>query len=276
MSALIERMHIQVLRAGSLPAGTTQLYDVRVDSDAAFVLRMIDGSTYVDSVPESPGNSLQIRYSDASGRFRQSSPISAPYVLGTGNAQYRPVWPQIVYPAGSTIQVELTNAGAAPITDIRLYLAGVKAFPQGAVWAPQYPECFSTRPFELVNTLVVSTGQTRRGVPMTNTSDLDFVFRGGMIVADDSVTTDPIGGWNDLEIILRDPMGKAYSSDWVAIEQFFRLGSPERPALIFPEIYIPARQMLQMDIRLVDADAAGQLSANMLMSGVKVLKGVRA
>jgi hypothetical protein len=219
---------------------------------------------------------------------RQS--LLAPYFGQIGNPI--PVYPQVVYPRGATLWVDIKNDGASALTNLTLYWRGVKLFAPGAVRSYQYPDTMSGFPFTypqgqyrdtdgltLVRDVLVIQG------PMRNTfkaqGDADFVIRAALAgqpfpIPAPIYLNDPLPV-NEIFITLRDEDEKPYSNDAVHIDTMFGNsamwtaypwlsnaahvapvgGGPNSPGLFYPEIYVPKNHLFYFDISRDDSSYAG-------------------
>ena len=271
-------------RLASVAAGATVTgIQFQFENDAPFLLR---GRAYrvsydnLDSKSQIGLNTLALRYSGPNRDFKGQGYIPQGLIMpygGQGGA-WKPVYPQIFYPAGSIIQLDLVNTGSAALTNLTFYFRGVKLFPWGMVPAYTYPKRFRTIPFVYpiasvtqanltgsIQTLLTADKRLLQQFQVGN--DADFVFRYGQ--SGPSYAPSPL----EVFFILRDENQKAFSNDWVHHEVLFgpSLGNypcggttipaigtgNSLPSCMFPELYLPANHLLYYDVMRADSGYAG-------------------
>ena len=305
MTNLIERHQDYVLgpnqdkRLASVAAGAQLELSLYIDTDAPFALRSramrvsyTDGGAGASRL-QAYLNSLLLRWAGPDRNFfsqdlvRQS--LLAPYFGQLGNPI--PVYPQVVYPRGAEIRVDIRNDGANALTNLTLYFRGVKMFAPGAVKSYGYPANVGLLPFiypqgqanttdgvTLVRNVAVVQGPLRQTFQCK--SDADFVLRAGQ--AGDPFSTTPV---NEVFVTLLDEDEKPYSNDAVHIDVLFgnsafpatyypcgALGTvsvtpvgtgPNSPGLFYPEIYVPKNHLMYMDVSRNDLAYAGAVPINL-------------
>ena len=271
-------------RLASVAAGATITnIQFQLDNDAPFLLR---GRAYrvqydnLDSRTQQGLNTLSLRYTGPNRDYTSQGYIPQNLLMpygGQGGA-WRSVYPQMVYPLGSIIQIDLVNTGAAALTNLTLYFRGVKLFPWGQVPAYTYPKRFRTIPFVYPIASVTQanltgsiqnllTNETRTLQQFQVGNDADFVFRYGQA----GPSYSPFG--LEVGFVLRDENQKAYSNDYVHYEVLFgpsggnyNCGGTTIPAVgtgnslpstMFPELYIPSNHILYYDVTRADNGFAG-------------------
>ena len=296
-----ERQQDYVLEVATLTAGGPPVtVPLVLDLDAPFVLR----SKAVLPKPVTVGILHQAHYALSNLLMSYTGPndsyvSTARVPVGLESAYYGsmgnpvPVFPQMVYPAGGVIHVELENQGALDITDLRVVFRGVKLLPWGVDAAYTYPaQNGGIVPYSYRLTFKALGGtEIRRNVPFIVNADGDFVWRSGQ------------AGtylWNgiDVHLVIRDSEGKAYSNHGVPVNVLFgtqtitggylgRLTAPmfacgttypgvpgfmcgaSNPGLLYPEIYIPRNQAMYFDISRKDGGAA--IDFPLVLTGAKVI-----
>ena len=313
MNGLIERHHDYVLgpnqdkRLATVAAGDQLALSLYIDTDAPFALR---SRAMRVSYGATGGrvqlflNNLLLRWAGPDRNFfsqdlvRQS--LLSPYFGQLGNPM--PVYPQVVYPRGAEIRVDIRNDGADDITDLTLYFRGVKLFAPGAVKSYTYPDNVGLLPFiypqGTPNTTDGSTLVRNVQViqaPLRQTfrckSDADFVLRAGQ--AGLPFSTTPV---NEVFIKLLDEDEKPYSNDAVHMDlmfgnsamppMFWPYGAsghvpvtpvgtgPNSPGLFYPEIYVPKNHLMYMDVSRDDSAYGGAVPINLPVQfiGMKVFQ----
>jgi len=287
MSRLVERMqHYVIPVSGTTP---TEGFPFMFDLDAPF--RMYGICVWNMGVPSDSGfdGQLALRYTRPDNRFSQHI-ITASNLLFPGNrynftltpnkAMVCPVYPNILYPAGSTIRFDLTALGTlSPGTLI--VLTGVKIFNQGEVWAPTYPKKWTARQY--LDRLVVN-GFVANGTPVYNNiftaqSDSDFVWQAGVYSDLATETTGcpahlvvAVAQLIDLGVIVKDPDYKPYSNTFVPAALLFPFLGSEMPGFLYPEIYIPSQQQLLFDLNYLYTGFTPTISPVEVMLGLKGMK----
>jgi hypothetical protein len=314
VNGLIERHHDYVLgpnqdpRLASVAAGAAFSLSLYIDTDAPFALRSRAMRVSYTTVP-SPRvqaylNSLLLRWAGPDRNFfsqnlvRQS--LLAPYFGQLGNPI--PVYPQVVYPRGAEIRVDILNDGTNPLTNLTLYFRGVKLFAPGAVKSYMYPDNVGLLPFiypqgrrnDADGSVLVRDVQVIQG-PLRQTfqckPDADFVLRAGQ--AGLPFSTTPV---NEVFIRLLDEDEKPYSNDAVHMDvlfgnsampaMFYPYGAagftnvqpigagPNSPGLVYPEIYVPKNHLMYMDVSRDDSAYGGAVPINLPVQfiGMKVFQ----
>lgn len=180
---------------------------LRTDTDAPFLLRSIAARVQYDPTfplvnatqthRQTGLNSLLFRFTSPTGDYLQQA--RTPFLLQTpwagqmGNPM--PLQRQVYYPAGSVIQVDITNfivnpSAAKTFTNLTLYFRGVKMWPWGVRrWYPYprnaismlpYAYTFGLSPVEfptLYNIPVTQPAGTPYRLQMRFDQDGDFVLR---------------------------------------------------------------------------------------------------
>lgn len=261
--------------------------EFQTDPDAPFLLRgramRVSYDTLISRTQVGIQN-IAMRWSGPDEDYRQTLaiPQNLQMPFGGQSAAWKPVYPQIFYPARSTMTLEVVNQGATTLNNLTLYFRGVKLYPWGINPAYTYPKKARVIPYAypinfqsppdpanptgaIQNLLVVDdrflqTFQTK--------NDSDFVIR--------SIQAGPSYAPFGLEIglILRDENRKAYSNDYVHFEVLagpsggnYQTGAAgsvpafgtgnSMPGTLFPEFYLPKNHVMYYDIQRNDAGYAG-------------------
>jgi hypothetical protein len=274
---LVQRHHDYVLgpnQDGRLAAVTAgQLVEglvLRLDMDAPFLLR--SRAVRIQSDVEGGQaaiESILLRWAGPDRDFQSQNLIRqslvGPYLGQVGNPM--PVSPQVVYPRGGQIMVDLLNDGASTLTNVCLYFRGSKLYSPGDVKSYGYPATFGGLPYAypqgrysdtdgltLVRDVAAIQGPLRQTFKVKG--DADFVFRAGQ-------AGNPFAASALTEVfaILRDEDEKPYSNDAIHIDILFGNsgaaqgfgsatigGGPNLPGVFFPEIYVPKNHLMYMDV----------------------------
>ena len=277
----------QDLRLASVAAGQAVTnIQFQFDPDAPFLLRGRAYRVQYDTLASRTQVGIQnvtMKMSGPDQDFRSTVEVPQNLVMAYGgqSAAFKPVYPQIMYPARSTVTINVKNTGTSTLTNLTLYLRGVKLFPWGSNPAYTYPKrCRLLNyvyPLNYVNLSTanptgaiqnLATSDTRLVQPFTIKPDSGFAIR--------ALQAGPSYAPFALEtfLILRDENQKAYSNDWVHFEVFcgpsggnYQTGSAgslgavgtgnSQPGTLFPEIYLPPQHMLYFDIQRNDSGFAG-------------------
>lgn len=261
--------------------------EFQTDPDAPFLLRGRAYRVAYDTLASRTQVGLQDvawRWSGPDQDFRSTVrvPQNLQMAFGGQSAAWKPVYPQIVYPARSTITMEVANLGASTLTNLTLYLRGVKLFPFGINPAYTYPKrCRMTQygypinyqnppdpnnPTGAVQNLLTTDTRLLQTFQVKNTGD--FVCR--TLQAGPSYAPFAL----EVGLILRDENRKAYSNDYVHFEVLagpsggnYQTGASGSigaigtgnalPGVLFPEFYLPANHVMYYDIKRADAGYAG-------------------
>lgn len=244
-------------------------------------------------------NYLRMRFSDSTAQFRSQSQIRQL----TQMAYYGqwglplPVYPEIFYPAGSTMLIDLYNDGPAEIDNLTLYFRGVKLFPWGQRRDDTYPAKFSQLPYTYTfvpptdqnpigQVLNLGVKETRLNQVFKLQDDADFVIRSGQAGLPGSAQL-----VFEIFFKLYDSDNYPYSNVPVhfdvvfgnfTTEAIFQYGAsgttppygagPYAPGLFYPEIYLPKTRIMYYDIYRDDSaiSCAAAASYPVLLNGAKV------
>src|ERR1039458_6400642 len=134
--------------AGQLVSGI----ELTMDPDAPFLLRGRAYRVAYDTLASRTQVGLQnlsMRFSGPDQDYRATAviPQGLQMAYGGQSAAWKPVYPQIYYPARSTMYIDLLNTGATTLTNLTLYFRGVKLFPWGINPGYTYPAKCSMLPY---------------------------------------------------------------------------------------------------------------------------------
>ena len=275
---MIERHQDYILTIPSLLAGQTLSPATLgpLDLDAPFLCRGV-GLHMVPVAPsrlQTDNKSISIRIKNQAGGDLSQVLVPAPQFFNAAygqNGMYRPVWPQLPYPPGGTIQIEITNGTAHTLTNTQVIFRGVKLFPDGAIPNPTYPaQCRaldfsyqSGKGTQVDPAIVLQSNDAIYRRIFQVDGDADFVLRGGFAGNWSSVGSGTYSafGYTELYIQLMDATLKPYSNapihiDWLfgnAGGQFIA-GGPQlvlgnsAPGLLIPELYMPKNTTIFFDL----------------------------
>ena len=261
---------------------------LKTDPDAPFLLRSIAARVQYDTTStghrQTGLNQLQFRFSGPTENYLQQVPV--PLTLWTpwggqlGNP--KPMNRQLLYPANSSIFVDLINNGSTTLNNLTFYFRGVKLFPWGVRRFYPYPKRMSTIPFTYMRGVSPPIGPTTLyNIPTTTgsgfgvrqqfqvTSDGDFVLR--------AIQAGPTSNNLSWEVFFRfrDSDEYPYSNDFVHADVYAGNATgpasyptasggttvfqsavaigPSVPGLFFPELYIPNQQYLIYEVYRADS-----------------------
>lgn len=271
---MIERHQDYQLSIPTLPAGGLQQVPLLLDSDAPFALRRV--KTRNLGANGFPACGFRFRtprdqYQSPDYRIDWASDGQGELFRARGVL----IYPQLIYPANSSILVDIQNQTGSPISNVRILFRGSKLFPDGAYPIKTYPSKCSLLPFQypLVVPNIPVTGNSQV-VPGLNTSatlnqilninsDSDFVYRYGVAdpfaIAIDGGANPPPQSYTEVYVQLRDEARKPYSNEPIHIDDFFGELNPSQfnvddppvhffPGLMTPEIYLLKEEALYLDI----------------------------
>ena len=289
---MIERHQDYILNVASIPAGQSIVnYPLPIETDAPFLARGRGLHIAPPPATRSQGDvfNLRFRFRNAAGEYLSSAPIQAAqdFAFAFGqNAQYRPIYPQQVYPPGGNIVVDVYNDGLDDITNLQVIFRGVKLYKDGQIPAPTYPAQCRVMDFTYQTGKGTPTdaalilqpsgdGSELRQIPLVIQADADFVLRAGQAglwTSSGAGGTYSTFGYTELFVQLFDGDLKPYSNapihiDWLfgnaggsALPGFRALGNAA-PGLFVPEIYLPKSHVLYFDLFRRDAPYVGVTDA---------------
>jgi len=224
---------------------------------------------------------------------------SAPAAVPGRASRGAHIYPELVYPVGSQIVVDVGNATGETITNARLLFRGSKLYRDGVVNAPTYPAKMSVLPgcYPVVVTGIgLASSATApfilRDVPLNIFQDADFVYRYGVadpftLGVEGGVVPPPGGGpsftpatYGEIYVLIKDESRKPYSNEPIHINDLFGQGMPTAggddsssgpnfPCLITPEIYLERQHALYLDIFRYDTTGV-TLDLHFRFQGMKV------
>lgn len=276
----------QDTRLASVAAGATlESINLQMDTDAPFVLRQraVRIAYSVANPPTQNGlQFLKMKYAGPLGDFKQQHEVlvSAEMAYFGLVGGFRPEFPNVQYPAGGVLTVQLANIGTAPLTNVYLLFRGVKLYPPGTVPAFKYPANFKglgnfSYP-QAVSTLGVS--ETRTNQIFTVKPDADFVLRGGQATAPFNISG--TRQFSEVFFQLQDWNNKPYSNDYIPLDAMFGAGGfpasfpvgsaptdvtpfqlgPGKMGIFYPEIYVPANHQLIYALKRSDGSGGSNQS----------------
>lgn len=274
--------------ASIAPGALVPAIEFQTDPDAPFLLR---GRCYrvkydtLASRTQVGVQNLAMRLAGPDQDYRSTVLVPQNLVMAYGgqSAAWKPVYPQILYPARSTMTFDIANTSATQtLVNLEIYFLGVKLFNFGQNPAYTYPKKMRAtqygyginfqdppnpaNPTASVQNLL--TADDRRLLSFQVKNDADFVVR--TLQAGPSYAPFAL----QVYIMLRDENKKAFSNLPVHFEVLagpsggnYQTGSAGSitaigtgnalPGTIFPEIYIPKNHKLYYDIIRQDSGYAG-------------------
>lgn len=258
--------------------------ELQMDPDAPFLLRGRAYRVAYDTLTSRTQVGLQnlsMRFSGPDQDYRSTAliPQGLQMAYGGQSAAWKPVYPQIYYPARSTMVIDILNTGATTLTNLTLYFRGVKLFPWGVNPGYTYPAKCAMLPqvYPIVQPSVLNpygsiqnllTSDERLLLTWQNVPDTSFVLRA--LQAGPSYSPVAL----ECRITLRDENRKAFSNAPVHFEVLcgpsggnYQTGAGgsigaigtgnSAPGIVYPEIYVPPSHLLYFDIYRDDANYAG-------------------
>jgi hypothetical protein len=289
---LVERWFVYVHDLGTVGVGAANRQTdipLHLETDAGFVLRGRSFAVLQESESErgagvsfSAVRSLATRFTGPDYNYRAKDLIPAsfePHPLATDGPFPYPVYPDIFYPAGSTINIDIQNNGASAAHFYALY-HGVKLYGDGEL-AYTYPSACRMLDFSYtipVPGLTVSESRTDQMKFIQH--DADYVIRGAYVCAAQQPGQSTQGTFTNLFVTVKDHFQRAYSNAPVPINSIFDSASsvdPFRnavPGLVVPEIYLPAKDWINMDFVRVDGAITGAHTVDLqvIFRGSKVYR----
>ncbi len=272
------RHYDYVLPIASLAAGEQKRLPLQIETDSSFILRGRAVHVRTD-VAGYEGQALALAdyfdrftgpdnddLADGLTRFYAQSRILGQYGL------FLPVREPVIYPAGSTMYVDVLNNGSTDLERLELYFRGQKVFAPGVLPCFTYPEKMITRPYDIPISVNLPMCAVRRDQRMQVPSWADFVFRSLSIGAFDPVAEpgDPANLYYQVYVQLKDPDGRTYSNLPVHVDTAYgaagslQAGATQAqsfgnwiPPLLAPEIYLPATTYLNFDLYRSDTFVGG-------------------
>lgn len=288
----------QDARLASVAAGTTLTgLELNLDTDAPFLLRsraVRQKYTVADPPTQNGLQFLKMRWSGPMADYRQQQLVSVAsemsYFGQVGN--FKPEFPNVNYPAGGVLTVDIYNSGASAITNLMLFFRGVKLYPLGSVPGYTYPSRMALSSFpgyQFTNAAggaltALGASERRENQYFTVKQDADFVIRGIQATAPFNA-----GGSEQFsEVFLRlfDFNKKPYSNDYIPLDilagaggfpQGFPVGPTPSyltpfgagagsPGLFYPEIYLPANHQLVYNLLRTDGTYGATEAQNLVIN----------
>lgn len=261
---IVERHQDYQLTVASVPPGGVRNIPLQLDTDAPFALRLVKSR----NLGPSGFNYQNPRRMYTSSGFQTDliqDVLSNDYFPSRGIVQY----PQMMYPPGSSIIVDIGNTTNENLTNVKILFRGSKFFDSRAVSLPTYPPRFGGLPFTY-QTVVQNVGATAVLVDnqLQVRRDADFALRCGVcdpfsLAVDGTASSAGLlspPNFLNLYVMLRDESRKAYSNEPIHINDLFGQSAPADlpfgnndavlwlPGSLTPEIYIPRDHSLYFDI----------------------------
>lgn len=252
---------------------------LQLDADAPFILRSIAARMQWDlEQGQAALANIFIRMKRANGDLFVSNLEWIPLLEWTGNfglgGNPYPIWPHEIWPRNGVAELDVWNNGPADIAGFQLVYRGVKRY------APEpglYPKKFQWRNFvrsvKIPNVGVSGSAGIIRNFLLPRTIDADYVMesiQAGCLFNDQA--PEPFFAARNVWVILRDQDAHGYSNkplDWNILAgcgfigyptggfNFDEQTGPFHPGLLYPEIYVPQNQVMQMDIYRDDSPYVG-------------------
>ena len=174
---MIERHQDYIITVPTVPTSGIQQFPLKLDTDAPFALRLVRSRNIGLS---------GWKYTTPSGAY-QSNALRTDWIVpvaagqnafcSRGSISYK----EMVYPPGSTINVDIGNSTGEPITNAQLLFRGSKLYQDGTIWVPTYPPKMGIRPavYQVIVKGVTPTA-TLLNNQLTIKNDADFVYRAGV------------------------------------------------------------------------------------------------
>lgn len=270
---MIERHQDYQLTIPTVPPGGLNDLPLKLDTDAPFALRLVRSrnlglSGFRFETPRRQWQSSQLR----TDLIPQAPGATLPNPQPSRGVT---VYPELVYPIGSTIMCSVGNTTNANLTNVKLLFRGSKLFPDGAVSGLTYPArmCVLPRTYGVVVPNVPGVTVTPiLNVQLRVRSDSDFALRYG--VCDPFTLGQASGAFNpfnysELYVQLRDEYYKAFSNEPIHVNDLFGQGLPKPfqtaaaqddgvvflPGLLLPEIYIGRDHSIYFDVYRNDVNS---------------------
>ena len=262
--------------------------EFQTDPDAPFLLRARAYRVAYDTIASRTQVGIQnvafrLAGPDADYRAAHLVPQNLVMAYGGQSAAWKPVYPQIFYPARSTLRFDVLNTSTtATLTNLTFYFRGVKLFPFGINPAYTYPKKMRATQYgyginyssppnpnnPTASILNVTTAYNSQLNILQIKNDADFVAR--TIQAGPSYAPFAL----ELFLTLRDENRKAYSNLPVHFEVLcgpsggnYQTGAAgslgaigtgnSMPSALFPEFYLPKNHILYYDVVRTDSAYAG-------------------
>jgi len=270
---------------------------LQLDSDAPFYLRgRALRHAYTSALTQGNLQGVKSRFAGPDRNYKQQDflleSLSMVYYGQGGNP--KPIAPQVLYPANSVLQFDVSNTGANSISNLTFYFIGVKLFPLGSVVGYTYPKRIDrTQTFAYpIPVTALGVSEVRQNQIFTCKQDADFVIRAmqGPVISSSAGRTRA-----EIAIVLKDWDKKPYMNDAVHFDilggngatpanipvgptpsyvQPFGTG-PGQPGLFYPEIYLPKNHQILYDVYRTDGSGGSNQAEDFTFNliGAKVFEG---
>ena len=285
---MVERWFTYVHDLGTVATGQgNRLTDVplQLDMDAPFILRgrsfavlKTNTVTFASAV-----QNVSSRFRGPNYDYRSTDLVPSsfdPSPLATEGPYAYPVYPELIYPPGSSLNTDFQNNGGASAHFYILY-HGVKLFGPGEQ-TYTYPGSCSMMDFSYVKAVdALGVSEERKNNLKFIRQDADFAWSGAYVAAKQQPGQAAQGTFTNLFVKVLDHHMRAYSNAYVPVNAIFgnaQANVPFRngtPGLLTPEIYLPANGWLQFDFQRQDGAITGAHSVDIqvVMRGRKVMRG---
>jgi hypothetical protein len=295
---MIERMHFQTV-PDFITLPSPQLgYGLDIDRDAPFRVYAIAVFPIGGAVN---AGALQMRFTRPDGSWMQRDlmPVNSlvPNFGGfTGGPPAgpnyflcSPIFPNLVYAAGSSINIDIEQivpggGEPTPLAAMVVFI-GCKLYRDGAadIYIPPVPKKFTLSPF-LGYEVVIPAAQLAIGpvldVPLDILPDAGFLWQASVFTdtpIDASMTDD--GLLINLGVRVKDYAGKYYSNvvgqtnplaGYVPAAVMFGFLNSQLPGIVYPEIFLPRQGALYFDFAMLDGSTPSTQNAQLSLKGMKV------
>ncbi len=255
-----------LLKMGAISNGQTVIKELLIQAGAPFCLRGIGGYKIQDGPVVTPLVNGFVAISDSRDAYlmNQTIGISGDWPRGGQNALYEPVYQQVIFGPGSSMNVQLTNSSGADWADARLVFRGTKLYYRDRLQLVSYPRCYQALPYEQSLTFAIAANQTLNDQPLY-VKGTDFVFRGAALELNAAARNG--NSMADLEFKIRDQEGRPYSNDFIHHNWLFPTAFSQRPGCFYPEIYLPKERVLLFDLKQGGATTA---DVNLAIQGARI------
>ena len=253
-----ERFQLFTLPIDTIGAGRTVTGIVgRLDFDAPFVIRSWSAFRANGGVAMGDDKvAVKVRGPNGGAYLHTDFTPLSRVVPASTSSQFTPAYPELVFPAGGTVVVDVQNGLAVPLAGLVLIARGVKLYPDtmDIPGASAYPERFASVPFDLPRWHTLAVAGSLSSVALNAPADASIVIRSISIQVSSKTTATP-AAYTNLFLRLRDSLYKAYSNDWVRVE-YLCDSDPSEPRALFPQFYLPPSGAMYYDLLRADAPGA--------------------
>jgi hypothetical protein len=240
------------LRCGAIANGAqTPEIELQIEPGAPFCLRGIGAYNVANAVGNYAASELAgafLEYTDSQDNWLQTTLIgtNGDWPTGGFNAQYEPVYNQLVYGPGSVLSVRLANLSGANWQDARIVFRGTKLYYKERVYNRCYPPCYSQLPWEQVLNLTFAGAGNQQSIPV-QAKGADIVIRGANIAFDSPSDA------GDFEVLIQGQDEFPYANDYIHWAWLFPQNLANRPGIWYPEIYVPKDRMILVNAQQINA-----------------------